>query len=111
MPEAGGGVNSQGESSGIPGLLPRPRDFPPWSSPELNANLLLVAYQQRGIPKDISDWEKHTWYFKGTSYTKLTADQEKAITQLQYTQIQFCSSLTIQSKQRLPMLQLGKLKF
>lgn len=45
-------------------------------------NLLPAIYQHRVIPKDIFDDEKHTQYFKGISYTKLTADQEKAIIQL-----------------------------
>lgn len=77
MPEAGGGVSSQGESSGIPGLLPRP-SHPALVQPRTECKL--AAYQQRGIPKDISDEEKHTQDFKGLSYTKLTAHQEKAIT-------------------------------
>lgn len=76
MPEAGGGVRGRGESSGIPALLPRAAIPPAPARTEGR----FAAYQQRGIPKDISDEEKHTQDFKGMSYTKLTAHQEKAIT-------------------------------
>lgn len=45
-------------------------------------NLLPVIHQHRVIAEGIFDEEKHTQYFKDISYTKLTADQEKAIIQL-----------------------------
>lgn len=81
MPEADRGVNSTGESFGISGLLPRPRDIPPALVQNWTENLLPVIYQPRAIPKDVSDEEKHTQYFKGISYIKLTADEEKATVQ------------------------------
>lgn len=46
--------------------------IPPWSGPALNTNSLLISGQ--GFPRIF------TRDFKGMSYTKLTAHQEKAIT-------------------------------